>query len=153
MRKALFLDRDGVINVDTGYVHTPQDFVFIKGIFDFCRLAASEGYLIIVVTNQSGIGRRLFTEEEYQLTNTYMIEEFKHCGIEITDVFHCPNLESEDRKPNPGMFIKAKQKWNIDMAKSISIGDRNRDVQAGMSAGVGKNFIFTGNFNELKREL
>lgn len=153
MRKALFLDRDGVINVDAGYVHVPQDFVFIDGIFDFCQLAAANGYLIIVVTNQSGIGRGLFTEEEYQQTNTYMIEEFKRRGVEISDVFHCPDLESEDRKPSPGMFFKAKRKWDLDMAGSISVGDRDRDIQAGVLAGVGKNLLFTGNFNDLKEAL
>ena len=82
-----------------------------------------------------------------------MIEEFRRRGVEISDVFHCPDLESEDRKPNPGMFFKAKRKWDLDMDRSISVGDRERDVQAGASAGVGKNLLFTGDFNDLKEEL
>lgn len=153
MRKALFLDRDGVINVDAGYVHAPEDFVFIDGIFDFCQLAVAKGYLIIVVTNQSGIERGIFSEEEFHRTNRHMLEEFRRRGVEITDVFHCPHLECEDRKPNPGMFLKAQRKWDIDMAESVSVGDRDRDVRAGVAAGVGKNLIFSGDFNNLKEAL
>lgn len=153
MRKALFLDRDGVINIDAGYVHAPEDFVFIDGIFDFCQLAVTKGYLIIVVTNQSGIERGIFSEDEFCRTNSHMLEEFRRRGVEITDVFHCPHLENEDRKPNPGMFVKAQRKWGIDMAESVSVGDRDRDIQAGAAAGVGKNLIFTGDFNVLKEAL
>lgn len=153
MSKALFLDRDGVINVDSGYVHEVNKFVFIDGIFDFCRFAASKGYIIIVVTNQSGIGRKLFTEEEFRVITEYMIAKFHEQGVEIADVFHCPDLEGEDRKPNPGMFLKAQAKWNIDMCDSVSVGDRYRDIEAGQLAGVGKNLLFDGNFNVLKEAL
>lgn len=153
MRKALFLDRDGVINMDSGYVHDVGEFVFVEGIFDFCRFAESKGYILIVVTNQSGIGRKLFAEEDFRVLTKYMLAKFKEHGVEITDVFHCPDLEGEDRKPSPGMFLKAQSKWDIDMRRSVSVGDKDRDIEAGQSAGVGKNFLFNGNFNVIKEAL
>lgn len=153
MRKVLFLDRDGVINVDTGYVHTAEDFIFIDGVFDFCRHATRKGYVIIVITNQSGIGRGFFTEVDFRKTTDFMLAEFARHGVEIADVFHCPTLSGEDRKPNPGMFAKARVKWDIDMGSSVSVGDRDRDIQAGISAGVGKNLLFCGDFNSLKEAL
>ena len=78
---------------------------------------------------------------------------FKEQGVEIADVFYCPDLESEDRKPNPGMFLKAQSKWDIDMRRSVSVGDKDRDIEAGQSAGVGKNFLFNGNFKVIKEAL
>lgn len=149
MKKALFLDRDGTINVDVGYVHRIEDFTFIPGIFEFCVLAQRLGYLIIVITNQSGIERGYFTEVEYQDVTAYMIAEFARRGVTVTDVFHCPSLEGYDRKPNPGLFLKAQSKYDIDMHSSISIGDKERDVKAGEAAGVGHNFLFQGVYPDI----
>ena len=149
MNKALFLDRDGTINVDTGYVHEPERFVFIDGIFDFCREAQSKSYLIIVITSQSGIERGYFTEADYERTTKHMVDEFARHGVTITDVFHCPSLSGPDRKPAPGLFLKARDKHNIDMPRSVNVGDRARDLQAGRAAGVGTNILFTGTFPTL----
>ena len=149
MNKAVFLDRDGTINVDTGYVHRPEHFVFIDGIFKFCRTAQSKGFMLIVITNQSGLERGYFTEEDYERTNQHMLEEFARHGVVITDVFHCPSLSGPDRKPAPGMFLRARDKHNIDMACSINIGDKDRDIAAGLAAGVGTNILFTGRFPTL----
>ena len=149
MTKALFLDRDGTINVDYGYVHEPERFVFIDGVFDFCRMAQEKGYLIIVVTNQSGIERGYFTEADFAAITKYMVDKFAEAGVTITDVFHCPSLEGPDRKPEPGMFLKAKEKYDIDMAASVNIGDKERDIEAGRLAGVGKNVLFTGDYCDI----
>ena len=149
MNKALFLDRDGTINIDTGYVHEPERFEFINGIFEFCRAAQDKGFLIIVITNQSGIERGYFTEDEYITTTRYMVGEFAQRGITITDVLHCPALSGPDRKPKPGLFLKARDKYNIDMSRSINIGDKERDIQAGRAAGVGTNILFAGTFPDL----
>ena len=146
MTKALFLDRDGTINVDYGYVYEPERFVFIDGVFDFCRMAQDKGYLLIVVTNQSGIARGYFTEADFAAITKYMVDRFTAAGVTITDVFHCPSLEGPDRKPEPGMFLKAKEKYDIDMAASVNIGDKERDIEAGRLAGVGKNVLFTGDY-------
>ncbi len=150
MAKALFLDRDGTINVDHAYVHTKEAFDFIDGVFDFCRRAQQKGYLIIVVTNQSGIARGYYTEDDYQALTGWMIAEFARHGVTITDVFHCPELSGPDRKPAPGMFLKARDKYAIDMASSVSLGDKPRDVEAGERAGVGVNLLFGGSYDSLE---
>ena len=152
--KALFLDRDGTINVDYGYVYQPEKFELIEGITELCIRAQEKGYLIIVITNQSGIARGYYTDDDFQKINQYMIDTFNRYGVKITDVFYCPELSGNRRKPECGMFIEARDKYGIDMQKSVSIGDKERDVEAGRKAGVGKNFLFNGNnFNELTEVL
>lgn len=153
MVKALFLDRDGTINIDYGYVFQKEKFTFIDGIFDLCRKAQEKGYLIIVITNQSGIARGYFTEADFAELNSWMIEQFSQHGIHIMDVFYCPELNGERRKPNAGMFFEARDKYRIDMAQSVSVGDKPRDVEAGKNAGVGRNFLFENNFNEITEAL
>lgn len=152
--KALFLDRDGTINIDYGYVYQADKFVFIEGIFDLCQKAQEKGYLIIVITNQSGIARGYYTENDFEIVTKHMISEFAKNGIKITDVFHCPFLDGEDRKPNPGMFLKAQKKYNINMSKSLSLGDKDRDFEAAQKAGVKNNFLFDGkNYKEIEEYL
>lgn len=152
--KALFLDRDGTINVDHGYVYQPEKFELIDGITELCLRAQEKGYLIIVITNQSGIARGYYTDDDFQKINQYMIEIFNRYGVKITDVFYCPELSGNDRKPNCGMFIKARDKYGIDMAQSVSVGDKERDIEAAQKAGCGKNFLFTGdNFIKIMEEL
>ena len=149
MNKAIFLDRDGTINVDMGYVHDPRNFEFIDGVFEFCLDAQQKGFKIIVVTNQSGIERGYFTEDDYERTTRYMVEEFGRHGVMITDVLHCPSLSGPDRKPAPGLFLKARDRHDIDMSRSINIGDKDRDVQAGRAAGVRTNVLFSGVFPKI----
>ena len=152
--KALFLDRDGTINVDYGYVYQPEKFELIDGITELCLRAQEKGYLIIVITNQSGIARGYYTDDDFQKINQYMIEIFNWYGVKITDVFYCPELSGNDRKPNCGMFIKARDKYGIDMAQSVSVGDKERDIEAAQKAGCGKNFLFTGhNFIKIMEDL
>lgn len=145
VRKALFLDRDGVVNVDTGYVHRREDFHLVPGVLDLCRQARAKGYLVIVVTNQSGIGRGMFTEEDFARLTEYMKDVFHAAGTEIANVFHCPSVDDghPDRKPNPGLFLKAAAVHGLDLASCVSVGDRERDVRAAISAGVGRNFLFS----------
>lgn len=142
--KALFLDRDGTINVDYGYVYQAEKFDFIDGIFDLCRRAQEKGYLIIIITNQSGIARGYYTTDDFNTLTRHMCAEFNRRSIVITDVFYCPDLSGPDRKPNPGLFLKARDKYHIDMAASVSVGDKSRDVTAAQAAGVGRNFLFDG---------
>jgi len=145
MTKALFLDRDGTINIDRDYVYKIEDFEFIDGIFDFCNAAQSKGYEIIVITNQSGIARGYYGHADFDILNNHMKEQFQKAGVKITDVFYCPHLDKnhKDRKPNPGMFISAQEKYNIDMSNSISVGDKERDIEAALNAGVKTNYLFT----------
>ena len=153
MAKALFLDRDGTINKDLGYVFRKQDFFFIPGIFEFCTRAQKLGYLLIVITNQSGIARGYLAEEDYAAITRYMVSEFSARSIRITDVIHCPDLESPMRKPSPGMFLLAQQRYDLDMATCVSVGDKPRDMEAALAAGCGKNFLFQGSFQEILSAL
>lgn len=143
--KALFLDRDGVINVDGGYVHRVEDFHLVPGILSLCRQAGKKGYLVLVVTNQSGIGRGMFSEADFERLTEYMRGVFRAAGAEITDVFHCPSADDRhpDRKPNPGLFLKAAAAYGLDMPACVSVGDRERDIRAAVAAGVGRNVLFS----------
>lgn len=147
-KKALFLDRDGTINVDYGYVYQKERFDFIDGVFELCRKARRLGYLIVIATNQSGIERGYFTEADFETLTAWTLERFREEGVEIAAVFHCPTLSGADRKPKPGMFLKAKAFLNIDMSASVSLGDKERDVEAGIAAGVGKNLLFVPSSSE-----
>ena len=137
--KTIFLDRDGVINKEINYLHKIDEFEFIDGIFDACLYFQSLSYKIIIITNQSGISRGYYTESDYQKVTQWMLNQFKYKNINILDIFHCPhrpNSNCDCRKPNPGMFIKAKAKHNTDMTKSWMIGDKEVDVIAANSAGI-----------------
>lgn len=139
--KALFLDRDGVINVDRAYVYRKEDFHFMDGIFDLCHAAKEKGYLIIIVTNQSGIERGYYTELDYLTLTQYMLDEFARNAITIDDIYYCPHLQHEDRKPSPGMILKAQKKHHIDLKASLMIGDKPRDLEAGQRAGIPVNLL------------
>lgn len=146
--KALFLDRDGVINVDKHYVYRVEDCEFIEGIFDLCRKAKQDGYLVIVVTNQAGIAKGKYTEEDYFKFRDYVHAEFVKQGCPIDAEYYCPYhtdaviekycKDSDDRKPNPGMILKAQKDFDIDLSQSILIGDKETDIEAGKRANVGK---------------
>jgi D,D-heptose 1,7-bisphosphate phosphatase len=142
MNKALFLDRDGVVNQDLGYVCHEKNIHFVSGIFELCLEAKCKNYLIIIITNQSGIERGYYTDIDFQKVMAFIKEAFRFHNISIDDVFYCPWLCHEDRKPNPGMFLKAQYKHNIDMGASIAIGDAERDIEAAQRAGVGKTILF-----------
>ena len=149
--KALFLDRDGVINVDVGYIWRPEDFIFRDGVFEACRQAQALGYHLVVVTNQAGIGRGLYSEEEFQQLTDWMCARFSDEGVEIARVYHAPThpeegigiykRESIDRKPGPGMLFKARDALGLDLAASALVGDRETDIEAAISAGVGQRLL------------
>ena len=141
-KKALFLDRDGVINEDAGYVYRREDFVFKDSIFEALRGFAQAGYALVVVTNQSGIGRGYYTLEQFEELCGFMLGEFEKEGVKIDKIYFCPHAPEAlclCRKPEPGMLLKAASELNIDLARSIMIGDKDSDVRAGQSAGVGVN--------------
>lgn len=160
LKKACFLDRDGIINIDSGYVYRIEDFIFIEGIFELCHIYQKEGYLLIIVTNQAGIARGYFTEKDYQNLNSWMLEEFNKKAIHITDVFYSPHHEkhgiggykqvSMDRKPNPGMILSAKEKYNIELTQSLLLGDKESDMIAGERANIGR-LIFINNKIQQKK--
>jgi D-glycero-D-manno-heptose 1,7-bisphosphate phosphatase len=151
--KSIFLDRDGVINHDKNYLHKVDDFEFIKGIFVACRQFNTLDYKIIIVTNQSGISRGYYTEEDYQKLTHWMITQFKEQSVNILDVFHCPhtdNFSCQCRKPKPGMLLKAKSKHSINMKKSWMIGDKERDIAAANAAGIEKTILLRSSYEIYK---
>lgn len=148
MNKALFLDRDGVVNVEKNYLHKIEDFELVEGILDVCRKYQEQGYFIIIVTNQSGISRGYYSEEDFAVLSRWMVEHFKELGITIERIYHCPHHESIDgacecRKPEPGMFLRAQREYDLDMAASVMIGDNERDIEASLRAGVGMNILLS----------
>lgn len=153
MNYGLFLDRDGVINFDYGYVHQIEKFRFIPGIFDLVRCAKNLGFHIFVITNQAGIGRGYYTETQFLNLSRWMCERFDEAGASITKVYYSPfhpeaglgKYKKDDfsRKPNPGMILQARTEYNIELGRSILIGDKLTDVNAGIAAGVGKNILVT----------
>ena len=142
--KTIFLDRDGVINKEVNYLSRIEDFEFIDGVFDACRHFEMLGYSIIIITNQSGIGRGYYSENDYQVLTKWMLSKFNENNIEILDIFYCPhspNNKCECRKPKSGMFEMARDKHTIEMSKSWSIGDKETDIEASTLSGISNTIL------------
>ena len=143
---ALFLDRDGIVNEDRDYVIRREDFVWVPSIFDLVGAGIRLGLKPVVVTNQSGIARGLYSEVEYVALTEWMMAEFRSRGVPLTAVYHCPwhpeatvaayRGDHPWRKPNPGMLLAAVAEHGIDLASSIMVGDRWGDIAAAQAAGV-----------------
>ena len=151
VNKALFLDRDGVVNADRGYVYRREDVVFIPGIFELCRVAKARGFLLFIVTNQAGIGRGYYSERDFKELMGWMCGVFADEHAAIDRVYHCPThpehgigaykVESPFRKPGPGVILQARDEFNLDLPASCLVGDKCTDIEAGLAAGVGRNFL------------
>lgn len=138
MEKAVFLDRDGTINEDVGYVHKIEDFKFLPGALEGLKILQDAGYLLIIITNQSGIARGYFSEQEYQVLERYMLGKFQESGIRVAGSYYCPHHPEGKvsgyrcvcscRKPEVGLFIHAAKEYGIDFSQSFAIGDRLRDL-------------------------
>jgi len=137
MKKAVFLDRDGVINVDKGYVYKIEDFEWQEGIFDLLDYFTKKGYLLFVITNQSGIAKGYYTHEDVKRLHDYMVNELRKKGIEIKEIKYCPHLPGtcDCRKPSIKMYVELIKKHNVDPSVSIVIGDKERDVIPGKKLG------------------
>ena len=150
---AIFLDRDGVINRNYGYVYKQENFDFIEGIFDIALHAHKSKYKLIIITNQAGIGRGYYTEEQFHHLTAWMCDHFSAAGSPIDHVYYSPYhptagigkylKDDYSRKPNPGMILQAQKDFSIDLGSSILIGDKVGDIQAGIAAGVGTNLLFS----------
>ncbi len=137
MNKAVFLDRDGTINVDKGYLYRIEDFVFLPGAVEGLKLLQEAGFLLVIVTNQSGIARGFFSEDDFNKLNTFMLEELNQRGVHIAGVYYCPHLPDakieqyrmscECRKPGLALFMQAVEYFRIDLSRSFAVGDRLRD--------------------------
>ena len=151
MRPALFLDRDGVVNVDHGYVHKADNIEFVDGIFELVQLAHGNGFAVVIVTNQAGIARGYYTEQCFQSLSHWMMDCFAEAGAPIDAIYHCPHHPTEGlgankqdcqcRKPRPGLILQAMADLSIDIPYSILIGDKPSDLVAGQRAGVPHLFL------------
>lgn len=136
-KKALFLDRDGILIEDTAYPYKEEDLHIRRSIIPLLKKATARGFLLIVVTNQSGIARGIFSEDQFHRFQNQMLEAFKSEGISFQGSYYCPYLkkaeveiyrrDSDDRKPKPGMFLKAQKDFNLDFSQSLMIGDKESD--------------------------
>lgn len=151
LRKAAFLDRDGVINVDCAYVSRWEDFEFVPGTVEAMRGLKQAGYSLVVVTNQSGIARGYYTEDQFQALTIAMTQSLAKAGAAVDAVYHCPHLPSvaaagldlacDCRKPAPGMIFRAARELNLSLSDSIMVGDKPSDIQAARAAGIGRAYI------------
>lgn len=152
-RKVLFLDRDGVLNKDTHYLHDPAELEWVDGAKEALAQARQAGYELIVVTNQSGVARGYYTEEEVRYLHGCMQAELAACGAGVRAFYYCPyyegapveryNRASRCRKPKPGMLVQAMEDFAVDRSRSLMIGDKPGDVEAAQAAGI-RGYLFTG---------
>jgi D-glycero-D-manno-heptose 1,7-bisphosphate phosphatase len=149
--KAAFIDRDGVINKEVGYLHRIEDFEYTYNCVEGLKSLIDSGFFLIIVTNQAGIAKGLYSENDYERLMNWMTADLARYGIKFKDIFYCPHHPDgvvkkytkicEFRKPSLGMFTLARDRYVIDMESSIVIGDKLSDVQAGKNAGVGRAFL------------
>jgi D-glycero-D-manno-heptose 1,7-bisphosphate phosphatase len=163
LRKAAFLDRDGVINLDRAYVHRWDEFEFVPGAVEAMKALKNAGYALVVVTNQSGIARGKYTEAQYQLLTDHMKAALAQAGAAVDAVYHCPHhpggqvagfaRECDCRKPEPGMILRAVKELGLSLADSFLVGDKPSDIEAARKAGVGKAYIVASDNEESTGDL
>jgi D-glycero-D-manno-heptose 1,7-bisphosphate phosphatase len=138
--KAIFLDRDGVINVERGYTNRLEDFVILPDLIEVLQLFQQKGYLLIIISNQSGIAKELYTQAEVEVLHHYLLGELSKNNITISEIYYCVHHSDISRcicrKPDSLFVEKALARFDIDATKSYFIGDKERDVEAGEKAGV-----------------
>jgi len=154
VNKAVFLDRDGTINVEKDYLFRVEDFQFIDGVPQAIRRLKDSGYLVVVVTNQSGVARGYFAREDVDLLHCHMQRELERAGTAIDAFYLCPHhpqegvgelrIDCECRKGKPGMLLQAAADLNIDLEHSYMVGDKLADIEAGCSAGCVSLLVLTG---------
>lgn len=163
--KVVFLDRDGVINVEKNYLYKIEDFEFVDGVIPALKSLQSIGFSFVIVTNQAGIGRGYYTEEQYHTLTRYYLDILEREGVEVLKVYFCPHhplngigkylMHCSCRKPNSGMLLEAQKEFSIDMSNSLMFGDKVSDIIAGKNAGVGKCYLVRSGhpFSESDRQL
>jgi D-glycero-D-manno-heptose 1,7-bisphosphate phosphatase len=160
-RPAVFLDRDGVINIDHGYTYRPEDLIFTPTAVEGIKAFNRAGYYVLIVTNQSGVARGLYTTQDVERFHAYMQHELHLQGAHVDGFYYCAfhpegiipqyAIDHEDRKPNPGMLLRAMRDWPIEIERSVMIGDKDTDMQVAARAGV-KGLLVDANVCDLAAE-
>lgn len=163
LRPAAFFDRDGVINIDRGYVHSADHFVLMDGAIETLRLCRSKGFLVFVVTNQAGVARGFYDEAAVAVLHEHMRARLAEHGAFIDDIRYCPHhLEGSVssyvracnwRKPNPGMILDLVRHWPVDLSRSFLVGDKTSDIEAARAAGVAGHLFVGGNLADFVRPI
>ena len=162
MKRAVFIDRDGTINVEKEYLYLIDDFEFIPGAVEAIRLLNEAGFLVVVVTNQSGVARGYYTEDDVLHLHRYIDDELALSGAKVDAWFYCPHhpsgrgsysLPCRCRKPLPGMLLEAARQMDIDLTMSVMIGDKIADVKAGLAAGCRTILVRTGYGTDAEADL
>ena len=158
MKSALFLDRDGIVNIDKKYIYKKDEFEFMDGIFELCKFFSNKGFLIFIITNQAGIGRGYYSENDFMILTEWMKDKFNQKDIIIDDVYYCPHhlthgigkykIDCECRKPNPGMILNIADRYSIDLNNSILVGDKISDIKAGIAANIKNNFLIRSEYQK-----
>jgi|TARA_X000000950_G_scaffold45778_1_gene52122 D-glycero-D-manno-heptose 1,7-bisphosphate phosphatase len=155
--KAAFLDRDGIINIDNGYVFRKEDFVYQTGIISFLKSLIEKDFLLFILTNQSGIGRNFYSEMDLIKLHNWLLKDMLRYSIKIEKIKYCPHLPSEMcncRKPNIGMITSILNDYPlIDLNQSILVGDKLSDIECGKRAGVKSNFLINTNTNDIIKQF
>lgn len=147
MEKAVFLDRDGTINVDVDYLHEPDQLKFIDGAVEALALLKAQGFKLIVISNQSGIGRGYFGAQDVERLHAYMNTILQRNNAAIDAFYYCPHVEQDKctcRKPRTGLIDRAVAEWNIDLSGSYMVGDREKDVLTAVNAGCSYGLVLSG---------
>ncbi|MCU0642135.1 MAG: D-glycero-beta-D-manno-heptose 1,7-bisphosphate 7-phosphatase [archaeon] len=153
MNKAVILDRDGVINEDTGYVHKIDDFRVLSGVYDALKRLQDAGFRLIVITNQSGIGRGYYTERDFLELNDYMIKLFAERGIKIEKTYYCPHKPEDGckcRKPSPLLCERAIKEYDLSREESWVVGDKMDDARMGEACGLRTILVESNYTNDFK---
>jgi D,D-heptose 1,7-bisphosphate phosphatase len=153
--KAVFLDRDGTLLRERGYLSRPKNFHFYKSVFPALRLLQKNGYKLVIITNQSGIGRGYFSETQLKRVHDALRLSLRKKGVRIDRIYYCPHVPNAGcacRKPRPGMIQKAKRDLNIDLSSSYLIGDQTRDIQLAQNVRVKGILVLTGFGRSARRE-
>ena len=157
-KKAIFLDRDGVINKEVNYLSNPDDFELIENTIEALKILKKKLFLIIVITNQAGIAKGYFNEDNLIDIHNKMNYLLKQSNVFLDDIFYCPHHPDftgpcECRKPNPGMIYRARDKYNIDLHNSYMVGDTITDIKTGLNAGCKTVLVLTGYGEEEKKKI
>lgn len=155
--KAAFLDRDGIINIDKGYLYKISDFEYQTGIISFLRFLQQKDFLIFIITNQSGVGRGMYTEADVKNLHKWLLDDLSKKSIKIGQIEFCPHIPSKNcdcRKPKTGMISKILLKYpNIKLNESLLVGDKNSDIQCGKNAGIKFNFLINTEITDLNNQF